>query len=73
MNPLTITVTTGSRMYFDRTFSMSRARVVGSFPSAGRSSKSGAVILPSGRTVTVMDSSGLRHTETFTLSPAPIL
>ena len=49
-------------MYFDSAFSMSRANVVGSFPSAGKSSMSGALIFPSGRTVTLMESSGLRHT-----------
>ena len=51
---------------------MSRASAVGVLPCAGRSSTSGVVILPSGRTGTAIDSSGLRQTMMLTVSSGPI-
>ena len=67
-----MTVTTGSRMYFSSAFSMSRASAVESLPSAGRSSTSGVVMRPSGRTGTLIESSGLRQTMMFTVSSGPM-
>src|SRR5690349_21687825 len=52
--------------------SMSRASWVDVLPAAGRSSTSGVVILPSGRTGTDIDTSGLRHTMILIASPGPI-
>ncbi len=71
-NVVTTTVTTGSRMYLPSAFSISRASWVGDLPSAGRSSTSGVVTLPSGRTGTDIDSSGLRQTMMLTVSSDPI-
>jgi iron-sulfur cluster assembly accessory protein len=51
---------------------ISRDSAVGVLPSAGRSSTSGVVILPSGRTGTERDSSGLRQTIMLTVSSGPI-
>ena len=59
-------------MYLESAFSTSRASAVGVLPSAARSSTSGVEILPSGRTGTVIDSSGLRHTMMLTVSSGPI-
>ncbi len=70
---VTTTVTTGSRMYLPSDFSMSRASAVGVLPSAGRSSTSGVVTFPSGRTGTVIESSGLRQTMMFTESSGPMM
>ena len=70
---VTITVTTGSRMYFDNAFSSSRASSPGFLPSAGTSSTSGVLMRPSGRTGTAIDSSGLRQTTMFTRSSGPMM
>ena len=67
-----MTVTTGSRMYLPSAFSRSRASCVGDLPSAGRSSTSGVVTLPSGRTGTDMESSGLRQTMMLSVSSGPM-
>ncbi len=72
VKPVTITVTTGSRMYLTSAFSMSRSSSVGVLPSASRSSISGVVIRPSGRTGTLSDNSGLRQTMTLTTSDGPM-
>jgi len=72
-NCVTITVTTGSRMYFESCFSISRASSTEFFPCATSSSTNGAEILPSGRTGTVIDNSGLRDTMMFTESPGPMM
>src|SRR5215469_6909238 len=71
-NPSTMTVTSGSLMYFANRFSYSRASAVGVLPIATTSSTSGIETRPSGRTGTVTVSSGLRHTKIFRLSPGPI-
>jgi len=41
-------------------------------PPAATSPTSGTEIMPSGRTGTVMPSSGLRHTDTCTMSSTPM-
>ena len=69
----TTTVTTGSRTYFSSCFSMSRATCTGVLPCACSSSTSGVDTLPSGRTGTDIDSSGLRDTMMFSESPAPMM
>src|SRR5690606_24654597 len=70
---VTMTVTTGSRMNLDSDFSMSRERSAGLRPAAATSSTSGREMRPSGRTVTVVDRSGLRQTTTLRVSSGPIL
>ena len=60
-------------MNLDSPFSTSRASSLGFFPAAIRSSTSGIEIRPSGRTVTVVDSSGLRQTVMARVSSGPIL
>ena len=52
---------------------MSCASRVGLLPAAGRLSMSGIAMRPSGRTVTVIDSSGLRQTTMVSVSNGPIL
>src|SRR4030095_5280338 len=64
--------TCGARTYSASTFSISRASCEDVLPTATMSSTSGVDILPSGRTGTVTDSSGLRQTNTCTVSPGPI-
>ena len=73
-NVVTTTVTTGSRMYLaSACLDVLRELRSESCPSAGTSSTSGVVTLPSGRTGTIIDSSGLRQTMMFTVSSGPIM
>jgi len=65
---VTMTVTTGSRMYLTSSFSMSRSSSVGVFPQASRSSINGVVIRPSGRTGTTARRS--RSSRAWTSGPA---
>jgi hypothetical protein len=67
-----MTVTTGSRTKVASFFSISRATAVEVLPWATSSSTSGAEILPSGRTGTDSDNSGLRQTMMLSVSPAPM-
>ncbi len=68
-----MTVTTGSLMYLPSRCSRIRASWVGVLPMATTSSTSGIDNRPSGRTSTLMLSSGLRHTKMFNLSPGPMM
>ena len=68
-----MTVTTGSRTYFSSFFSISRAIWTEVLPCATSSSISGVENLPSGRTGTDIDSSGLRQTMMLMLSPGPMM
>ena len=70
---VTIMFTCGVRTYSASTFSISRASCEGVLPTATMSSTSGVEILPSGRTGTVTDSSGLRQTNTCKVSPGPMM
>src|SRR4030095_2315620 len=72
-NVVTTTVTTGSRIYLDSACSMSLESAVGVLPSAGMSSARGVVTLPSGRTGTIIDHSGLRQTMILMGASGPIL
>jgi hypothetical protein len=67
-----MTVTTGCWINLPKACSISRASWVEVLPLAAKSSTSGVVILPSGRTATVSDTSGLRQTMMLTESPGPI-
>ena len=69
---VTIMFTCGLRMYSDSAFSISRASWDEVLPTATRSSTSGVEILPSGRTGTVTESSGLRQTKIWIESPGPM-
>ena len=68
---VTTTLTTGSRTSADKAFSTSCAICLADLPCTTMSDTSGDEILPSGRTGTVIDSSGLRHTEMLSVSPGP--
>src|SRR4051812_21654331 len=70
---VTMTLICGERTYSPRTFSISRASTDGVLPTATMSSTSGVEILPSGRTGTVAVSSGLRQTNTWRVSPGPMM
>src|SRR5256885_551699 len=70
---VTMMLTFGERTYSASTPSMSRASCGGVLPTATMFSTSGVEILPSGRTGTGTDSSGLRHTNTSRASPGPMM
>jgi hypothetical protein len=60
-------------MYSASFVSMSRASSEGVLPTATMSSISGVDTLPSGRTGTDTDNSGLRQTNTWIVSPGPMM
>jgi len=73
MKDVTTTVTTGSRTYLPSCFSISRDISTEFLHCAVSSSIRGVENLPSGRTGTDIESSGLRQTMMFRLSPGPMM
>ena len=68
-----MTVTTGSRTSLLKAASTSRAISVVVLPCATSSSTKGVETLPSGRTGTEEDNSGLRQTMMLKASPGPTM